>query len=758
MRKERSIVTFCRALGALLLCSLPLVAQDPINHAVRFAVSAPLGELAKLPQAPQYGFHEANPVRRVPKRFSGQVVDPVEQSSTLVPEANYSIGANFLGVGNGFPNYSVPDAPPDTNMAVGDTQIVQWVNVSYTVCSKTSPYTCGPAILGNAIWSKLGGICAANNNGDPIAQWDVQAHRWLLSQNVFAGSYGVCVAISTSADANGTYNLYEFPVVSSGFPDYPKWGVWVNNYGQTWNNFGVGGSGFVGPVFCAYNRTKMLAGDKTAEQICHQYGISPNYQDSLLPADIDSPTAPPAGEDQFAIGSLGDIDNSHLSLYSVHINNPSDWSKGATFSGDNDDQLISIATFSPACGNYGGACVPQKGITDLLDSLGGRLMYRFAYWNDGSGGVQHWLTNFDVAASGGQNGVRWEEITAAESNVPPTSLSVFQEGTYAPDGNWRWMGSIARDKMGDILVGYSESCGNTCPGGTAMYPSIFVAGRLASDTKGTLEPELLLVGGTGSQPDTSNRWGDYSSMRIDQDGCTFWYTTEYYKVTQMFDWSTQIGSFSFSGCGGGGTPIVSLSATKLAFLKTPIGQTSPAKSITLTNTGNATLNISSTTISGDFIIQNNTCGAQVLAGANCKVTMAFKPTAKGARHGTLTFNDNASNSPQTVALSGTGESIALSPNPVNYGTVVVGQSSTMAVTVTNVGTATVSLTSFTITGATTDYSITNNTCGSTLNAGAHCSISVKFAPTVKGKRNGQLNVFNNGGGSNSPDKLVGVGG
>ena len=758
MRKERSIVTFCLALGALLLCSLPLVAQDPINHAVRFAVSAPLGELAKLPQAPQYGFHEANPVRRVPKRFAGQVVDPVEQSSTLVPEANYSIGANFLGVGNGFPGYSVPDAPPDTNMAVGDTQIVQWVNVSYTVCSKTAPYTCGPAIQGNAIWSKLGGICAANNNGDPIAQWDVQAHRWLLSQNVFAGSYGVCVAISTSADANGTYNLYEFPVVSSGFPDYPKWGVWVNNYGETWNNFGPGGGGFVGPVFCAYNRTKMLAGDKTAEQICHQYGITPNYQDSLLPADIDSPTAPPAGEDQFAIGSLGDIDNSHLSLYSVHINNPSDWTKGATFTGDNDDQLISIATFSPACGNYGGACVPQKGITDLLDSLGGRLMYRFAYWNDGSGGVQHWLTNFDVAASGGQNGVRWEEITAAESNVPPTSLSVFQEGTYAPDGNWRWMGSIARDKMGDILVGYSESCGNTCPGGTPMYPSIFVAGRLASDTKGTLEPELLLIGGTGSQPDTSNRWGDYSSMRIDQDGCTFWYTTEYYKVTQVFDWSTQIGSFSFAGCGGGGGPIVSLSATKLAFVKTPIGHTSPSKSVTLTNTGTATLNISSITISGDFIIQTNTCGPQVLAGANCKVTMAFTPTAKGARHGTLTFNDDASNSPQTVALSGTGESIALSPNPVNYGTVVVGQSSTMAVTVTNVSTATVSLTGFTITGAITDYSITNNTCGGTLNAGANCSISVKFAPTVKGKRNGQLNVFNNGGGSNSSDKLVGVGG
>ncbi len=72
MRKNRSIVTSCVALGTLLLLSLPLAAQDPMNHPVAFAVSAPLGELAKLPQKPQYGFHEANPVRRIPKHFSGQ--------------------------------------------------------------------------------------------------------------------------------------------------------------------------------------------------------------------------------------------------------------------------------------------------------------------------------------------------------------------------------------------------------------------------------------------------------------------------------------------------------------------------------------------------------------------------------------------------------------------------------------------------------------------------------------------------------------
>ncbi len=663
MFKERSLVIVCLALAALLLCSLPLAAQDKVNHAVAFAVSAPLGEAAQLPQVPQYGFHEANPVRRIPKRFTGQVVDRVEQSSLEVPQANYSIGANFLGVGNGFPNYSVPDAPPDTNMAVGDTQVVQWVNTSYTVCSKTSPFTCGPAIEGNVLWNNLGGICAANNDGDIIAQWDVQAHRWLLTQNVFTGNYGVCVAISTSNDANGTYYLYQFPVVKNGFPDYPKWGVWVNNYGETWNNFGTGN--YVGPVFCAYNRTKMLAGDKSAEQICHQYTISPNYNDSLLPADLDSATLPPSGQDQFAIGSLGDIDNSHLSLYSVHINNPADWTQGATFTGDNDSQLVSIATFTPACnGNYGGACVPQKGISDLADSLGDRLMYRFAYWNEGGSGQQHWLVDFDVAASGGQNGVRWEDISGPQSAVAPTAVSVAQEGTYAPDGNWRWMGSVARDKMGDILIGYSESCGSTCPNGTATYPSIFVAGRTPSDAAGTLEPELMLVGGTGSQPDTSNRWGDYSSMRIDQDGCTFWYTTEYYKTTTQFDWSTQIGSFSFAGCGGGGGPQVSLAPTSLKFGKVLVGVTKGAKKVTLTNTGTGTLTISTIATTGDFgfVAVKQTkkvtpCvnGGTVAAGASCVVKISFTPTQTGTRTGSLNFTDNAPGSPQSVSLTGTGK-------------------------------------------------------------------------------------------------------
>jgi len=556
------------AVGVLLLGCLPLAAQENntyINHATRFAVSPPLRDLAKLPTQPWYGFHEARPVRRIPKHSVEPVVDTVEQRSAPAGGPAYSIIADFIGVGNGFPNYSVTDARPDTNMAVGDTQIVQWVNVSYTVCQKTSPYTCGPAIEGNTLWSSLGGICASNNDGGAIAQWDVAAHRWLLAQNVLTGTYGVCVAVSTSPDATGTYYLYEFPALNNGYPDYPKWGIWPTGYFQAYNNFGPDDSGFLGAVFCAYNGAKLLVGDQTAEQICHQYL---SIDDSLLPADRDSPTAPPAGQDEFAIGSVGRDDNGHLSLYSVHINNQSNWTKGASFNGAGNSQLIRVAPYNPSCnGAYGGDCVPQKGISDLLDSLGDRLMYRFAYWEDQPltdilanpplpALAQHWLVNFDVTASGGNIGPRWMEITAPIKKVSlPTDLgklTVFQQGTYAPDGNWRWMGSIARDKVGDILLGYSESCGSTCPGGTpgGVYPSVYIAGRQVNDPLGlgNLEAEVQVVGGAGSQPDTSNLWGGYSAMRIDQDGCTFWYTQEYYLVTQRFDWSTQVASAKFSNC------------------------------------------------------------------------------------------------------------------------------------------------------------------------------------------------------------------
>src|SRR5256885_11239157 len=275
-----------------------------------------------------------------------------------------------------------------------------------------------------------------------------------------------------------------------------------------------------------------------------------------------------------------------------------------------------------------------------------------------------------------------------------------------------------------------------------------------------METEQVIVNGSGSQTNPT-RWGDYSAMTVDPvDDCTFWYTQEYSKTTGSFSWNTRIANFNFPGCaGGGGGPAVQLSPTALNFKKVPIGQTSSPQTVTLTNIGTATLNISSITTSGDYHISNNTCGATVAAGANCAVSVTFTPTKKGKRSGTLSFTDNAPNSPQIVALKGTGQSVVGSPTSLNFGTVAVSKtSSEQIVTVTNLNSITVTFTGIAFAGTSAgDYLISSNTCGATIAGGASCSVGVEFKPATTGKRAAKLNVKNNGGGSPPSTSLTGTG-
>ena len=192
---------------------------------------------------------------------------------------------------------------------------------------------------------------------------------------------------------------------------------------------------------------------------------------------------------------------------------------------------IPVAVFSEACN--GAVCIPQSGTTEQLDSLADRLMYRLAYRNFGD--HEALVVNHSVVA-GSSVGVRWYEIRN------PASPIVFQQGTYAPDSNYRWMGSMAMDHVGDIAVGYSVSSGS-------MHPAIRYTGRLPSDAQGTLQGETSIVEGTGSQTANLNRWGDYSSISVDPvDDCTFWYTNQYLKTNGTFNWSTRIASFKFPSC------------------------------------------------------------------------------------------------------------------------------------------------------------------------------------------------------------------
>ena len=207
--------------------------------------------------------------------------------------------------------------------------------------------------------------------------------------------------------------------------------------------------------------------------------------------------------------------------------------------------------------------------------------------------------------------------------------------------------------------------------------------------------------------------------------------------------------------GTGQTALAALAPTSLTFSGTQVGTTSSAQVVTLTNQGNANLTISGIAISGNYA-QTNNCSGTLAASASCTINVTFTPTATGIRAGTLSVTDSAAGSPQTVALTGTGQTAlaALAPTSLAFLSSAVGTTSAaQAVTLTNQGTASLSITNIGITG---DYAQTNN-CSGALAASASCTINVTFTPTATGARNGTLAVTDSAAGSPQTVTLSGTG-
>ena len=210
--------------------------------------------------------------------------------------------------------------------------------------------------------------------------------------------------------------------------------------------------------------------------------------------------------------------------------------------------------------------------------------------------------------------------------------------------------------------------------------------------------------------------------------------------------------------GSGVASIASLTPSAVAFGNQFVGTASAVQTITLMNSGSATLNISSISVSGDFA-QSNTCGTALAPNAICNISVTFTPTASGNRSGILSIADDAlGGSPQTASLSGTGTAPALWFSPASFSSLGVQRVNTTSpaqtMTITNNGNATLSITSFAITAA---FSQTNN-CGTSLAVGANCALNVTFAPTVQGPVSGTLSLNSNLPGTPPSFSLNGTGG
>ena len=470
---------------------------------------------------------------------------------------------NFAGIAGG--------NPPDPTGDVGPNHFVQAVNSSFSVWNKTGTQLLAATAL-NTLFAGANstaagnGICATRNDGDPIVVYDQLADRWLISQFAASGfdasnnpiaPFSICIAISRTANpaaaVAGNWFGYDFNVPA--FPDYPKFGVWPDAYYM---------SSFEGANLgaFAFDRTNMLLGNAATFVRFTIGSLNSLRRTRLLPADWDGTQAPPAAAPNPFVRSVdGQTDDNPVSTndrlevfnFAVNFATPALSTFGvgsvqATQTGGTPNQALATNAFDPdmcyangfpATGPSVRDCIPQPGTTQLIDALSNRLMMQLKYRSfNGAGTDQRMVVNQTVDTDGTDRaGIRWYELRNAGAG-----WAIFQQGDYSPSADDRWMGSMAMDKDGNIAVGYSISNG-TAPGPGAIFPSLRYAGRVPTDTLGTLpQGEFTLLNGTASQTN-SNRWGDYSQMSVDPvDDCTFWF------VGEFAPFSTQIGAFRFPSC------------------------------------------------------------------------------------------------------------------------------------------------------------------------------------------------------------------
>lgn len=500
------------------------------------------------------------------------------------------LGAGFEGP-RGTANFHNPS---DNSLAVGPDHIVQIVNSRIAIFSKRAKKydKSGRVLYGEAatksVWMGFGGVCEARNNGDAVVRYDQLAGRWLIVMPIFSrigpdeyprkasmaggesilagqlardgeasspgaaaalpgnpsqpsppaergqrppekkeGVWAMCYAVSTGPDPLGPYYRYAFE--RTLFPDYPRPAVWTDGYYVPTST----GDDVIQKHACIADRTKMLAGQPATEQCIVIDGV--NF---LNNADIDGRNLPPAGAPNIMMAAGGTqltkiFDDDGVYFWKVHV----DWNNPANTKA-NGPMKINVAPYHYLCNGQLTSCVPQPNTERRLDVQGDKLMQRLVYRKIGK--HESIVAAHSVATGEGGGGVRWYEFRLDKKGDP----ALYQQGTYAPEGFYRWMPSIAMDRVGNIGIGYSF-------GGGPNFAGQRFAARQAGDPMGQLTfHETVLAMGEAPQRSTL-RWEDYTTTAMDpSDDCTFWYVGDYMKEGET-SYRTKIGSFRVPNCKNG---------------------------------------------------------------------------------------------------------------------------------------------------------------------------------------------------------------
>lgn len=580
-----------------------------------------------------------------------------------------------------FDGQTSPYYPPDCNGAAGPNHFMQTINTVYTIYSKTGSIVAGPTNMNLLFGSVTGATC---NDGDPVILYDEQADRWLAVEFSICGANDYMLfAISQTNDPTGAWHRYSFDV--DDMPDYEKIGIWADGYYMGTNTSGTGKKDIY-----VVERSKMLNG-QTAQMVGFDNPWRPTTIDGFMcvpPIDNDGVAAPAGSPGMFitinddAIAGGAD----QLWLYELAVN----WTTPAS-STFNRIQQLAVPAFDSNFGNNW-TNIKQPGTTQELDAIPQVVMNAPQYRNFGSYQTIVCCHTVDVDATD-HAGIRWYELRKTTG-----TWSLRQSGTYAPDANSRWMGSISLNGQNELGLGYSISSSTVYPGirYTGQTSAAYAAGA------GTLDlAEQTIVSGTNSQT-LYERWGDYASISVDPaDDKTFWFTTEYGGSRK-----TRIASFQVGSAAAGIDLIVQTPA--VSPLSVLAGQTTTA-SCTVKNQGSLSagtstlkyyLSTDNSFAAGDVLLATDAVAA-LAAGASASVsellTISAATTpgsyyilfvADADAQVTETSETNNVGSVLITVTSATGSPDLVVQNPAASPlTVAAGGTTTASATVLNQGTA-----------------------------------------------------------------------
>ena len=427
--------------------------------------------------------------------------------------------------------------PTDPTGAVGKDYYVNAWNSEFAIWDKS-----GNIIIPGSSLSSIGGTFTNENDGDPIVFYDEAADRFILMQ--FSAEIdsptppALLFAVAQGSDpVNSGWYTYRFNL--EALPDYPKISLWNDGYYITTNKDALSPQGE--EIVYVLERDKMLEGANDVRILGFPLpGIRNNGFYSPAGFSAMGKELPPPGNAPiiyFQDDEWAGVNQDHLKLWLINV----DWmNPGASTISESQEITNGITPFDATFDGGGFQNLPQPGGGVDIDALQGALMYMTQYRR--FRGYNSVVMNFvvDVEPSPAKHaGIRWYELRQQADGQPWT---VYQEGTYAPDGSDRFSGSIGIDTRGNIGLGFTVVDDNP---EDPVFPSIRYTGRYRSDPLGimTLEEESI-VEGNSPQPRPEGRYGDYAHLSIDPvDGITFWHNAEYFDGQDRLN---EVGVFRFS--------------------------------------------------------------------------------------------------------------------------------------------------------------------------------------------------------------------